>query len=360
MHRVGQNHINIRCFHGIFCKDISKHTIIYGHIRSYTVFSRYVLQGYQQIYGHMRHVYTVLANPKLLQSCAAVTVRSIPADACKVLVLRFLIGFPPAQRNQMSIKTRAQNNPARKRVSLLNDQSQTMSCTLYDTVLITPISYTHKTCYTHIPSMHHAIQAASTHTQTHTRTHAQVHTCSLNSTTTTHTIQVGPHPSQTGQLVLCLCKLHLHSVRCNVNVCVCVCCLDQYSALCVMLRCAMVHIRSVCGAVVCVCVCFLKCCLDQYSAHCVMLRCAIVRIHSVCGAVGCVCVLEMLSGPIKCTFCHVAVCNSAHTLSVWCSGVCVCVFEMLSGPIQCTLCHVAVCNSAHTLSVWCRGVCVCS
>jgi len=33
---------------------------------------------------------------------------------------------------------------------------------------------------------------------------------------------------------------------------------------------------------------------------------------------------------------------------------------MLSGPIQCTLCHVAVCNSAHTLSVWCRGVCVCS
>jgi len=325
MHRVGQNHINIRCFHGIFCKDISKHTIIYGHIRSYTVFSRYVLQGYQQIYGHMRHVYTVLANPKLLQSCAAVTVRSIPADACKVLVLRFLIGFPPAQRNQMSIKTRAQNNPARKRVSLLNDQSQTMSCTLYDTVLITPISYTHKTCYTHIPSMHHAIQAASTHTQTHTRTHAQVHTCSLNSTTTTHTIQVGPHPSQTGQLVLCLCKLHLHSVRCNVNVCVCVCCLDQYSALCVMLRCAMVHIRSVCGAVVCVCV------------------------------------LEMLSGPIQCTFCHVAVCNGAHTLSVWCRGVCVCLFfEMLSGPIQCTLCHVAVCNGAHMLSVWCRGVCVCS
>ena len=41
--RVGQNHIYIRCM--------------------YTVYIRYFMQGNHQIYGHIRCIYTVLANP---------------------------------------------------------------------------------------------------------------------------------------------------------------------------------------------------------------------------------------------------------------------------------------------------------
>jgi len=116
--------------------------------------------------------------------------------------------------------------------------------------------------------------------------------------------------------------------QCAVQWCVCVCVLEMLSGpiqctLCHVAVCNGAHTLSVWCRGVCVVCVFLKCCLDQYSAHCVMLRCAIVRIRSVCGAVVCVCVLEMLSGPLQCTLCHVAVCNGAHTLSVWCRGVCV-------------------------------------
>jgi hypothetical protein len=37
MYRAGQNHIYIRCIYGIFGREITKHTVIYGAYIRYTV-----------------------------------------------------------------------------------------------------------------------------------------------------------------------------------------------------------------------------------------------------------------------------------------------------------------------------------
>jgi hypothetical protein len=71
--------INIRCIYGVFGREFTKYTAIYGvYIRfwlalhpmhqignrhKYTVYVRYFWQGNHQIYGHIRCIYTVLANP---------------------------------------------------------------------------------------------------------------------------------------------------------------------------------------------------------------------------------------------------------------------------------------------------------
>jgi len=60
-----------RCIYSIYGKEIPKYTVIYGaHTWScqnhvYTVYIQYFWQGNPQIYGHIRCVYTVLANLKL-------------------------------------------------------------------------------------------------------------------------------------------------------------------------------------------------------------------------------------------------------------------------------------------------------
>ena len=69
--------IYIRCMYGIFGRKITKYTAIYGvyiqfwqtliivgQNRIDTVYIRYSWQGNHQIYGHIRRIYTVLANPK--------------------------------------------------------------------------------------------------------------------------------------------------------------------------------------------------------------------------------------------------------------------------------------------------------
>jgi hypothetical protein len=63
MYRVGQNHI-------------------------YTVYIRYFWQGYHQIYGHIRCIYTVLANPKYVG--LARTIRRYIQGVCARYLLRRL------------------------------------------------------------------------------------------------------------------------------------------------------------------------------------------------------------------------------------------------------------------------------
>jgi hypothetical protein len=62
--------IYIRCVYGIFGREITIYTVIYGvYIRFwptlhiYAVNKRCFWQGNHQVYGHIRCVYTVLANP---------------------------------------------------------------------------------------------------------------------------------------------------------------------------------------------------------------------------------------------------------------------------------------------------------
>jgi hypothetical protein len=65
--------------YGIFGREITKYTVInsvyirfwlalhpmhqIGNRHKYTVYVRYFWQGNHQIYGHIRCIYTVLANP---------------------------------------------------------------------------------------------------------------------------------------------------------------------------------------------------------------------------------------------------------------------------------------------------------
>ena len=113
-------YIYIRCIYGIFGWEITKYTIIYGvyirfwptlgtryfgrQIPKYTViygvytvfwqgnyqiygvyirfwptlYLRYFWQGYHQLYGHIRCIYTVLANPRYTPYMTVVLVISLP------------------------------------------------------------------------------------------------------------------------------------------------------------------------------------------------------------------------------------------------------------------------------------------
>jgi uncharacterized protein YfaP (DUF2135 family) len=62
---------HIRCIDGIFDREITKYTVIYGvyteflagkspNIGSYTVYIRYCWQGNHQIYGHIRCIYGII------------------------------------------------------------------------------------------------------------------------------------------------------------------------------------------------------------------------------------------------------------------------------------------------------------
>jgi hypothetical protein len=57
--------INTWCTHGHFSREMTKHTAIYrvGQNHTYTVCIRYFWQGNHQTYGHIRCIYTDLANP---------------------------------------------------------------------------------------------------------------------------------------------------------------------------------------------------------------------------------------------------------------------------------------------------------
>ena len=67
--RVGQNHI---------CAwvQIGFNMCRVGQNHIYTVYIRYFWQGNHQIYGHIRCIYTVLANPKYVQAGVSVQVES--------------------------------------------------------------------------------------------------------------------------------------------------------------------------------------------------------------------------------------------------------------------------------------------
>jgi hypothetical protein len=65
---------HIWCIYGVFGREITECTVIYGvcmvclagnslNVRSYTVCVSCFWQGDHQIYGHVRCIYTVLANP---------------------------------------------------------------------------------------------------------------------------------------------------------------------------------------------------------------------------------------------------------------------------------------------------------
>jgi hypothetical protein len=60
--------IYIRCIYGVFAREITKHTgmygiYIYGSGQPYIYGVQYFWQGYYHAYGHIRCTYTVLANP---------------------------------------------------------------------------------------------------------------------------------------------------------------------------------------------------------------------------------------------------------------------------------------------------------
>jgi len=46
------------------CQNIGMFSI--GQYHLYTLYIRYFLQGFHQIYGHIRRIYTVLANPRFV------------------------------------------------------------------------------------------------------------------------------------------------------------------------------------------------------------------------------------------------------------------------------------------------------
>jgi hypothetical protein len=61
--RVGQNHTHKRVHRGNY------HINRVGQNHIYTVYIRYFWQGHHKIYGHIRCIYTVLANPIYIPSC---------------------------------------------------------------------------------------------------------------------------------------------------------------------------------------------------------------------------------------------------------------------------------------------------
>jgi len=61
MRRVGQNDPELIKHRGkLLCTR--GHTFRVGQINIYTVYTRYFWQGNHQVYGHVRCIYTVLAN----------------------------------------------------------------------------------------------------------------------------------------------------------------------------------------------------------------------------------------------------------------------------------------------------------
>jgi hypothetical protein len=87
---TGQPYTNTQCINGVFGREITKYTVIYSvYIRFwptlhiYAVYKRCFWQGNHHTYGHIRCIYTVLANPTHIRS------------VCKV----FLAGKSPSIRS---------------------------------------------------------------------------------------------------------------------------------------------------------------------------------------------------------------------------------------------------------------------
>ena len=76
--------IYIRCIYGIFGREITEYTVIYGvYIRFWpTLYIRYFWQGNHQIYGDTRGIYTVLANPTYNTRSFTVSIYYRICNAC--------------------------------------------------------------------------------------------------------------------------------------------------------------------------------------------------------------------------------------------------------------------------------------